>query len=256
MKVGLLGDVHGAKHWTLHAIDKLTSAGCEYIIQAGDFGIWHGDAGNDFLESVNKELTYKDVFMYVVPGNHEDYTMIVDPETENGRIPHAQYIGTNIGVLPRGYCFSLGGTRFMTFGGAASIDRPMRTEGVDWWPEEMFRESDMERLKNIKPGDIDVLISHEATSNGTYAVQEILNTPQSQRYSMWDYHYAAASTTFMDRVLEKIKPKMHVHGHMHVADERVDEEAGIHYVSLDMNGTTGNLAVLDTETMKVDRRVL
>ena len=136
----------------------------------------------------------------------------------------------------------------MGFGGAASIDRHLRVEEVDWWSAEMFRESDFDRLDGVEKGDVDVLVTHEATSNGTPAVQSILNTPEHARYAQWDYDYAARSTAFMDRVVEKVQPAYHVHGHMHVTDALFDPDAGTTYISLDMNGKRGNAVVLDTQT--------
>ena len=257
MKVGLLGDVHGAQAWTEHAIEALANAGAEIIVQAGDFGIWGGRKGEYFLDRVAEKLEEVKLSMYVVPGNHENYDMIIDPAETSLENLKLQYLRKRLWVLPRGKLLRIGDMTFMGFGGAASIDRGLREgQGIDWWAEEMFRESDFDRLADVAEGMVDVLVSHEATSNGTQKVQEILNTPEHMRYGQWDYDYAARSTAFMDRVFEKVKPKIHVHGHMHVSDYRKDEVEGVEYVSLSMNGDAGNAAILDTATGGIDFRVI
>lgn len=57
------------------------------------------------------------------------------------------------------------GTRFFTFGGAYSVDRYARTEGVDWFPEEIpSREEYEEGLDNLEKCGyrIDYIITHTA----------------------------------------------------------------------------------------------
>ena len=251
MKIGLVGDVHGSLRWTQHVLKGLDAHGVTTIYQVGDFGIWGGRRGNFFADEVNKTLDKYNQVMTVIPGNHEDWTLIEDPETTEGIMPHWQAYRDRIILVPRGYQWSAGGLNFMAFGGAASIDWKMLTEGVDWWPEEMFRESDLLRLDTDFEvfGGIDVLLTHEASSRGTYEVQAILSgaADGGVRYEGWDYGYAAKSTAFMDRVIEIVDPRMHIHGHMHVAGERFDEETGRLYASLDMNGTRRNVAILDTD---------
>ena len=42
-----------------------------------------------------------------------------------------------IDLLKRGECYTIEGKTFFTFGGAYSIDRLLRKEGVSWWWQEL-----------------------------------------------------------------------------------------------------------------------
>lgn len=254
MKVGLVGDLHGNYWWGASVLERMYHQGIRHVCQAGDFGIWHGADGAKYLEIMTRVCETLGMTLWVVPGNHEDYTQIEDPETTDGSVPPKQVLasgdGWEISLLPRGYRWEVDGKQFLAFGGAASIDRMQRKPGRDWWPEEMFRETDMLRVSDLTPGEIDVMITHESPYFGTKAVDNILFG--TTRYAGWDYDYANQSSKFMTRVVGKVKPKVFVHGHMHVTDERFDEEDDCRYVSLGTDGVPGNAAILDTDTMKVE----
>lgn len=63
----------------------------------------------------------------------------------------------------RGQVFELEGNTIFTFGGATSIDRYMRREGVSWWREELpsYEELD-EGIANLKRynNKVDYIITH------------------------------------------------------------------------------------------------
>ena len=65
--------------------------------------------------------------------------------------------------LMRGQVFELDGRTIFTFGGATSIDRHMRREGVSWWKEEAptFAELD-EGIANLRRygNKVDCVITH------------------------------------------------------------------------------------------------
>ena len=63
----------------------------------------------------------------------------------------------------RGQVFEIEGTKFFTFGGAYSIDKGYRTEGIDWFPEEIPSRNEYEEgWKNLEKAgfQVDYILSH------------------------------------------------------------------------------------------------
>jgi hypothetical protein len=253
--LGIAGDWHGNDRWAISCLDFFAEAGITKVLHAGDFGIWPGPDGRIYLERIRACLERNQQTLWVVPGNHEDYSQIVDPEdpaggTDRQVLGGGEEDGWELALLPRGYSWEESGKRFVALGGAPSIDFEMRREGRDWWKEEMIRDSDLERLH--RSAGADVMICHDAPDGGTRAVQRIIDTPWGQ--SMWSpvgLNYAALGRALMNQAVEIVKPKMFFHGHYHVADERYDEDTDQTWVSLGADGEVHNVVVLDLGRMRV-----
>jgi len=66
----------------------------------------------------------------------------------------------------RGQVFNLCGRKIFTFGGATSIDKYKRIEGIDWWPDELPTVAEMEEgLNNLQKhrNKVDYIITHTAS---------------------------------------------------------------------------------------------
>lgn len=254
--VALCGDWHGNVRWAVHVLHVLGARGIKRVLHVGDFGIWPGDGGKRYLEELAAVCNKYKMSIWVTPGNHEDYTQIEDPEdpdggTEKQVLRHGH--GWSISLLPRGYTWEESGRKIVSFGGAPSIDFQMRSEGKDWWPEEMIRDSDLKRLEGRAEG-ADLMLTHDAPDGGTKAVQDIIDTPPGM--SMWSeagLTYAMGGRMQMNCAVDVVNPKMFVHGHFHVADDRVtyvDTDQDRTYISLNCDGAAGNVVVLDLITME------
>ncbi len=65
--------------------------------------------------------------------------------------------------LMRGQVFEINQTRFFTFGGAYSIDKMYRTEGLTWFPEEIPNRKEYEEgWYNLEKADfqVDYILTH------------------------------------------------------------------------------------------------
>lgn len=65
--------------------------------------------------------------------------------------------------LMRGQAFEINQTRFFTFGGAYSIDKMYRTEGLTWFPEEIPNRKEYEEgWYNLEKADfqVDYILTH------------------------------------------------------------------------------------------------
>ena len=151
VEVVFAGDWHGNLPWATRRIQSVGASGVTTILHVGDFGLWPGNSGKRYLQVIEMTCARVGVELLVTPGNHEDWARLTaqwanpkrrDPES-GARLP--LQLAEHIQILPRGHRFTIGRTNFLSFGGAASVDRHLRTEGVDWWPEEMPSEAAISR---------------------------------------------------------------------------------------------------------------
>lgn len=156
------GDTHRRDYLSLEVFcdnhPELTKNDC--IIIAGDFGgVW----AKETLENDLKPFSDLPATVLFVDGNHENFNLInaYPVEIWNGGKVHK--IKPDIIHLMRGQVFEIDGKTIFTFGGATSIDRAYRREGIEWWPQELptFGELD-EGLANLKKygNKVDYIITH------------------------------------------------------------------------------------------------
>ncbi len=157
-RITFVGDSHGNAAWLGFAIRAAESNGSHRLVQLGDFGLWPGHRGEVFLDEVAERLERHDVQLVFIDGNHDwhEQRLRLKPE-EDGLVtlrPRLRY-------APRGAVFEIApGVRALAVGGAPSIDRDVRTQGVDWWPEEVLSFVEIERC--LDAGPVDLVIAHDA----------------------------------------------------------------------------------------------
>ena len=170
-----IGDIHGHIGPYLNLLTD-----CAESIQVGDFGLGFGDIT---AARVDDMLTGRH---YFIRGNHDNPAecaksnhWIADGHTERG---------------------------MMFVGGADSIDKHMRTEGVSWWRDEELSYSDLGRMIEIyyanKPR---VMVTHDA--------------PAELVARLFNCHDANRTRSAFDTMLNIHKPDIWIFGHWH---RRVD----------------------------------
>lgn len=244
MKVAIAGDWHGNTGWALSVISAAALAGACAIVHTGDFGLWPGDWGERYLDTVDQALDELAMALIFVDGNHEDHGQLATwPRAGTG----AHEIRGNIGHLPRGYRWEWDGKTWLALGGAVSPDRAMRTPGHSWWPEEAITDADVQRC--IAGGPADVMITHDAPAT-TGALSGYLAS-NGFRMSGQLLHECYMSRMRVREVVDAVQPQLLVHGHYH---HRYDDQLGdTRIIGLDCDGTSrfDNLILLDTKTLKV-----
>lgn len=155
MKIKLIGDTHGQEMKKI--IDNLDA---DYLIVLGDFGYYEEELTR--LAYLLKETR---CYLCFLDGNHEYF-----PELQG--LPEVSFLGGkagkvahNIFWLKRGEVYSIGGYRFLVFGGAYSIDKNYRIPGESWFEMEEYNEMELENLKcNIAKyqGTFDYILTHDA----------------------------------------------------------------------------------------------
>lgn len=142
MKTLIVGDVH-ANFGRLNAL--INDKHPDLVICCGDFGYWPG-IGEYSFENIKPHGTK----ILWIDGNHENHWALRDRETDE--------LVKNVVYMPRGSVYTLeDGRKILFMGGADSIDKGWRKLGVDWFPEEVILQKDVE---NLPDGKIDIVISH------------------------------------------------------------------------------------------------
>lgn len=135
----------------------------DYLIICGDVGVC---GFNREMENATREtLGSLPVTVLFVDGNHEHHPRLNDCPVDEWMGGKVHVIEPGIIHLMRGQVFEIDGTTFFTFGGAYSVDKSSRREGVDWFPEEMPTSEEYEEgLSNLKAHDysVDYIITHTA----------------------------------------------------------------------------------------------
>jgi hypothetical protein len=195
----------------------------DVLIQLGDFGgIWYPETSGKIKEQnywldwiVNKKYT-----MAVVLGNHENYDIINELPTEErwgGTVKVINRPEGKIFILERGAIYTINGRKILTIGGAASIDKIYRKEGISWWADEVLSFDEENRtLDLIKENPVvDYVLTHTCP-------QRILHNFIHQTFETIG-KFKCPVANFLDEVDNRVEFKEWHFGHMHM-DWRYTEE--------------------------------
>lgn len=257
MRIGLLGDTHGDTRVTQMMLDKFKEQGVTEILQVGDFGIWPGPPGQQFLTQVNTHLAKLGQTLYVTPGNHEDYLQIRHFYVrEDGW----QVAREHILLAPRGHRWEWDEVSFVSLGGAPSVDRAWRLDFQRkqghpvWWKEEDITREDMD--KTMSAGYADVMIAHDAPFGVNGVEKGITGNPNN--FTEEDLRYGYEGRCKMREVVDVVRPKLFFHGHYHWKvedrleifneDSGMDDEIKIRGLAAD--GASDSWGILDLTTLK------
>ena len=162
------GDVHGdydiGKLEYLKSLDILTED--DYLIICGDFGgVWSRPESVYYEEEERLRNWYasnKWTTLFV-DGNHENFPLLYTYPVEEWNGGKIHKINDKLFHLMRGEVFTIEGKTIFTMGGAESHHKMVRTEGLDWWPQELpnhYEEGYALRTLDKYEWDVDYVISH------------------------------------------------------------------------------------------------
>jgi hypothetical protein len=252
--VVLAGDWHGNQGWGRHVIGKaaelLRREKRKIILHAGDFGVWPGAAGRQFLDDISFSLQLADIELWFVDGNHEWHPELIALREEelshgnHGLVP-IDRPGPEASIfwIPRGHRWTWHHKTWMGLGGAVSVDKVIREEQkLGWWPEETFTG---EQLKHaMRSGKVHVMLTHDSPS----AVRMSFGQP-SRLWDVMDLARSDAHREQLQDVVDKIQPEALIHGHYHRDIRQTIEPYGTKVIGLDMDGEQGNYTLLDTRDL-------
>lgn len=132
----------------------------DYVIVAGDFGgVW----SNKTLEEDLNYFSRLPFTILFVDGNHENFDILESFPIEKWKGGKVHKIRPDIIHLMRGQIYEIEEKTIFTFGGATSIDKDYRIEGISWWSRELpsYEELD-EGIANLKRygNKVDYIVTH------------------------------------------------------------------------------------------------
>lgn len=204
-RVLFTGDWHGRHGWAKAMLRQARLEGADTLVQLGDFGLWHGRDGEYFLNEVARHAAHYEVNVLWLDGNHENFDVL-------DQLPVGRHgltcVRPRVWHLPRGFRWTWAGMRFLSLGGATSLDRPYRTPGMSWWPQEELTLAQAHAAS--AGGAVDVMLTHDCPSG--------VDVPGLPPASMWDpaeLRRANQHRDLLRAVVEDLTPTHLLHGHFH-----------------------------------------
>ena len=239
-KIIFSGDWHGDLLRAREVIEHARENNVEYVIQLGDFGLWSGEKGSRYVEKINEVASLNKVIILWVDGNHEDFTHLYSYELEENGL---REIAENIYHLPRNFQWEWDNLKFRALGGATSLDRQQRVEGLDWWSQESITYQEAE--KSIEMGECDILLTHDCPEGvaipGIDKITSLKFWPESALRTAW------AHRDKLKEVVEEVRPKIIYHGHFHVKYDSTYESNGT--LLTNVHGLSDNNSTLAENTL-------
>ena len=204
MDIYILGDNHGKYKQLLKMINDYDLKD-SYIIHVGDGGEGFDNYYDSLLtfNNLNNEFSKRNIQYLSIRGNHSD------PDFFNGNIKLS-----NFELLEDYTLREIEGIKFFFVGGATSIDRKVRQEGVSWWRDEKFN------LIPEKAQKCDVLITHSAPSwNGPTSKGPIVHWEIDDE-SLWSE--CCQERSDISKLIELCEPKKHFCGHFHTSYNNIN----------------------------------
>lgn len=154
MAVYVTGDCHQDMRKIYAFADKMDLGPDDHVIVLGDMGIyWRHDKADAKVIIKDFEARYN-FNLYFIDGNHENFKILKSLEEDDVGMG---IVSEHIRHLKRGRRYSIGGKDILAIGGADSVDKFRRTEGLSWWKDEAITDEDVSR---VDPGQYDYVLSH------------------------------------------------------------------------------------------------
>lgn len=180
------GDIHGDIRSLARLDEKAHNLGATALVLCGDVGVFwptvhiimHRPSGLWDSPFPRKHIDdswsrFKKFFekrtrqgkrthpIFFCDGNHENHDALDQVWEDQGR-PDVVEILPGFFHVRRGSVISLDDKKLLFMGGAVSIDKSQRTEGVSWWAREVPNKIEWDRFfenwENEKP---DIIVSHD-----------------------------------------------------------------------------------------------
>ena len=237
MRILTAGDWHGNREWAAQCFAVAAEHACQAVLQLGDFGLWPGRE-DAWLDHVDYLADRAGVDFVWIDGNHENHASLADWREEADAEGLVRMRG-RVRWASRGARWEWGGVRFGALGGAVSIDRFLRRSGVNWWPEEVTTQADVDRLGD---GPLDVLVTHAAPTTIGRPFRRLPIPPAI----LAD---AARVRDLLDQAVTRTSPRLVLHGHYHMRLSWSSETDGrtVEGLAHDKSSRAEALAIIDLE---------
>lgn len=223
MAIYYTGDKHGE-----HDIMDLSSGNFpegkeltkkDYVIVLGDFGLIWKAQSNPTEKYYLDWLDEKPFTTLFLKGNHEQHVRLNSKEFSKVRKfgSAVKQISKSVFMLETGHVYGIEGKKFFVFGGAESIDKARRIEGISWWKEEMptKREEDLGLKNLLKHGNkVDYILSHTCSEQTFDKMAKIIDLQHKEGFEQ-------SLRKYFNHLEETVEYKYWLFGHFHI-DHVVD----------------------------------
>ena len=145
----------------------------DYVIILGDFGLLWSSVIDGEEKYWTKWLNEKKFTTIFVLGNHECYDRLKTYPVETWHNGKVRKISDSIYQLMNGEIFSINNKSFFVMGGANSVDKERRIEGISWWKEEIPSKEELEYgISNL--GKYNMKVDYILTHSAPYFIEEEL----------------------------------------------------------------------------------
>lgn len=184
----------------------------DYVIILGDFGlIWKYKPDNE-ERFWTKWLNEKPFTTLFVKGNHENYDRLETFSVTKMFDGTVRQISDSIFMLMDNQIYTIDGKKFYVLGGARSIDKAYRCEGISWWAQEL---PDVQKCNEV----VDLIV--ERGTEVDYVITHCL--PTTALHILSECYDADCLTDLLDVVDENTLNKKHWYcGHYH-SDKPIDK---------------------------------
>ena len=168
-RIAVAGDLHGNQAAASRAVRYAAVRGAELVVQLGDFGWWptrgrtprkpYGEGFTVWVEQVCRKYHLPLLWLR---GNHEHHPRLVEERREHVGDDEVWWLHDHVGHWPDGLVLEIGGRRWLAVGGAHSVDRSLRTLGVDHFDTETLSETEVDTMARAGHIDVDVVVAHDA----------------------------------------------------------------------------------------------
>jgi predicted phosphodiesterase len=227
--IAFAGDWHGNADWAVRAIHACAENGVQAIIQAGDHGF---NFSSTFISRIRHALDETGIDLGFVKGNHDNASLLAKWPLDEQGFGHPRFGGVGVEryhYIPQAHRWQWWGKTFMGLGGAVSVDRQWRREGITWWPDEEITYGEV--LRAMRGGKVDVMVTHDIPAKA--------KLPNDRKSRGWPQDVLEASERhrqMLQEVVDEVQPELLVHGHFHQRFEQM--VGGLRIVGLDMDETS------------------
>lgn len=157
----ITGDVHGTYDFEkLYSLLKYQVTYEDTLIILGDAGICWNKQQDEIVLKLFSAIPITVVF---IDGNHENFDILKKFPIVEYRGAKTHQISKHIYHVLRGEIITLEKFTFLCIGGACSIDKAFRKDGVSWWKDEEITNEDVNNaLNNLKKfnNTVDCVLTH------------------------------------------------------------------------------------------------
>lgn len=147
----------------------------------------------------------------LIDGNHDRLPDYFNSPVEPMFGGHVRVLADNVYYLQRGEVYVIDGKKIFVMGGALSIDRAWRYEGMSWWPEEVPSEEDFRHAESrldYYDWNIDIVLTHTCPLSAI----DLFFFPVHPNPKYYDKTWDRLETLFLRM---NPKPKSWYFGHWH-----------------------------------------